>query len=147
MPSSGPPELQERTKPVVETTPAEDTLLRYRKADLEADSEAGNDHGDESKEQSLHPPSTMVEDEDKGDCATPQLRITFDEATDQHPKNDGTLYIPGPRDRDRGHPLIELNKKNSVSQDGTRRRWTILLSEILPCHYRQWPWTIHSPQQ
>lgn len=48
----------------------------------------------------------------------PPRTITFDTATNVHPKNDDTLYIPGPRDRDRGQPLIELSKKLSVSHDG-----------------------------
>ena len=44
-------------------------------------------------------------------------RIKFDANVDAHPKNDVTLYIPGPRDRDRGDPLIELDRKYSVSRD------------------------------
>lgn len=48
----------------------------------------------------------------------PPRTITFDTATNMPPKNDDTLYIPGPRDRDRGQPLIELNKKRSITQDG-----------------------------
>ena len=47
----------------------------------------------------------------------PKTRITFDAAADSHPKNDVTLYIPGPRDRDRGDPLVELDKKYSFSHD------------------------------
>lgn len=54
-----------------------------------------------------------------------RTRITFDVAADTHPKNDATLYIPGPRDRDRGYPLIELNKGLSMSHDGT---WNLSFS-------------------
>ncbi|KAH7309580.1 cation transport protein-domain-containing protein [Stachybotrys elegans] len=45
------------------------------------------------------------------------MRITFDPAADTRPKNDSTLYIPGPRDRDRGHPLVELHKNQSYGHD------------------------------
>lgn len=61
-----------------------------------------------------------VNEEDQGVEKRPPQKphITFDPAADVHPKNDATLYIPGPRERDRGYPLIELNKKYSVSNDG-----------------------------
>ena len=69
-------------------------------------------------------------------------RITFDPATEQHPKRerDTALYIPGPRDRDRGstpevawlaqiltsigQPLFEV-RDGRRSQDGTAcpARW------------------------
>ncbi|CAH0044433.1 unnamed protein product [Clonostachys solani] len=47
----------------------------------------------------------------------PRAHISFDPSTDHRPKNDATLYIPGPRDRDRGYPLIELNNTLSRSHD------------------------------
>ncbi|KAI9155175.1 Low-affinity potassium transport protein [Paramyrothecium foliicola] len=59
------------------------------------------------------------EDEDQDDTTRlnrPRTRITFDPSTN-HPRNDTALYIPGPRDRERGHPLVELNGKFSQSQD------------------------------
>ncbi|KJZ70104.1 hypothetical protein HIM_10507 [Hirsutella minnesotensis 3608] len=36
--------------------------------------------------------------------------ITFDPSTEHHPKNDAALYIPSPRDRDQGHPILEITK-------------------------------------
>lgn len=50
----------------------------------------------------------------------PQRVITFDATAEKtnHPKMDTTLYIPGPRERDNGHPLVELNKEYTESQDG-----------------------------
>lgn len=30
--------------------------------------------------------------------------ITFDASAEHHPKDDAALYIPGPRERDRGEP-------------------------------------------
>lgn len=60
--------------------------------------------------------------------------ITFDPSTEKHPTGDETLYIPGPRERERGMhpqlltccsqpvlyinsrpglPLVELSKRNS----------------------------------
>ncbi|CAM1507526.1 Fc.00g071670.m01.CDS01 [Cosmosporella sp. VM-42] len=45
-----------------------------------------------------------------------QRRVTFDPATDSHPRKDTALYIPGPRDRDQGQPLVEL-KEGRVSRD------------------------------
>ena len=43
--------------------------------------------------------------EDSPKLERPRTRITFDPSTEQHPKNDGALYIPGPRDRERGMRL------------------------------------------
>ncbi|OAQ77176.1 trk family potassium uptake protein [Purpureocillium lilacinum] len=34
--------------------------------------------------------------------------IAFDSSTEHHPKNDAALYIPGPRDREQGHPILEV---------------------------------------
>lgn len=36
------------------------------------------------------------------DAGKPRTRITFDPSADNHPRNDATLYIPGPRERDHG---------------------------------------------
>jgi hypothetical protein len=55
----------------------------------------------------------------------PRAHISFDPSTDHRPKNDATLYIPGPRDRDRGYPLIELNNTLSRSHDGMKRVSTL----------------------
>lgn len=52
------------------------------------------------------------------DYPTPRSRITFDPAADQHPNNDATLSIPGPRERDRGAPILELSETRSFKADG-----------------------------
>lgn len=56
------------------------------------------------------------------DHPTPRSRITFDPAADQHPNsnsnNDATLSIPGPRERDRGAPILELSETRSLKIDG-----------------------------
>lgn len=57
-------------------------------------------------------------DEDAFVKHPPPRTITFDTAIKMEPKDDGALYIPGPRDRDRGHPLVELNSKLSDSHEG-----------------------------
>ncbi|GJN67148.1 hypothetical protein PLICBS_001172 [Purpureocillium lilacinum] len=43
--------------------------------------------------------------------------ITFDPSTEHHPKNDAALYIPGPRDRDQGHPIQEITKSKDIRDD------------------------------
>ncbi|CEJ94435.1 hypothetical protein VHEMI09968 [[Torrubiella] hemipterigena] len=57
--------------------------------------------------------------EARGEAAEPQRAITFDATAekDNHPKMDAALYIPGPRERDNGHPLVELDKEYAESQD------------------------------
>lgn len=52
------------------------------------------------------------------DYPTPRSRITFDPSADMHPNSDGALRIPGPRERDRGAPLLELTESRSVKADG-----------------------------
>lgn len=46
--------------------------------------------------------------------------IIFDASAekDTHPKNGTVLYIPGPRDRDQGHPFVEMNKNFADSRAG-----------------------------
>lgn len=58
--------------------------------------------------------------EARGEGAEPQRAITFDATAekDNHPKMDAALYIPGPRERDNGHPLVELDKEYAESEDG-----------------------------
>ncbi|VUC28159.1 unnamed protein product [Clonostachys rosea] len=74
-------------------------------------------------ERKSSPPSTLplAADEDNQiddkKPSQPRTHISFDPSTDHRPKNDATLYIPGPRDRDRGYPLIELNNTLSRTQD------------------------------
>ncbi|KAF4472455.1 potassium transporter TRK-1 [Fusarium albosuccineum] len=60
-----------------------------------------------------------VPEDDKGKEAggEQELRITFDPSTNHHPRHDTALYIPGPRDRDQGLPLVELNG-GRLSRDG-----------------------------
>ncbi|KAF4968774.1 hypothetical protein FSARC_3903 [Fusarium sarcochroum] len=49
-----------------------------------------------------------------------ETRITFDPSADHHPRHgqqDATLYIPGPRARDQGLPLVEVNSGRRFSRD------------------------------
>ncbi|OAQ60915.1 cation transport protein domain-containing protein [Pochonia chlamydosporia 170] len=39
--------------------------------------------------------------------------ITFDPPVGKNEQGDGTLYIPGPRERERGLPLVEISKQSS----------------------------------
>ncbi|KAH7110202.1 hypothetical protein B0J13DRAFT_292561 [Dactylonectria estremocensis] len=55
-------------------------------------------------------------DDEKATESEPQPRITFDPAAGHHPHRETTLYIPGPRDRDQGQPIVEL-KDPRVSHD------------------------------
>lgn len=72
--------------------------------------------GNTAPENPKRPEVEQVQEPEKSPL--PQTtRIKFDANVDAHPKNDVTLYIPGPRDRDRGDPLIELDRKYSVSRD------------------------------
>lgn len=66
---------------------------------------------------------TAYDDEDQAAAATQTSRgdapptathertrtIAFDPAADNHPKNNETLYIPGPRDRDHGVLLLSYH--------------------------------------
>lgn len=54
------------------------------------------------------------------DYPTPRSRITFDPSADMRPNSDGALRIPGPRERDRGAPLLELTETRSVKAEGRR---------------------------
>lgn len=76
------------------------------KAQVQKDSEAKEDDAD-------------PRDNQESDRLTrPRTRITFDPSADQHPRNDETLYIPGPRERDRGDPLVELSRRTSPRKEG-----------------------------
>ncbi|KAH7114074.1 potassium transporter [Dactylonectria macrodidyma] len=55
-------------------------------------------------------------DDEKATESEPQPRITFDPAAGHHPRRETTLYIPSPRDRDQGQPIVEL-KDPRVSRD------------------------------
>lgn len=67
----------------------------------------------------------LPHDNDDGD-KNKELKkgITFDETAekDNHPKMDSALYIPGPRERDSGHPLVELKKEFGDSHDGKQHK-------------------------
>jgi hypothetical protein len=71
------------------------------------------DHREETKdEKKISPDRSEQEDVSRKEEAVSsgetipqpqqQMRITFDPSTSLHPKNDSALYIPGPRDRERG---------------------------------------------
>ncbi|PHH79949.1 hypothetical protein CDD82_2052 [Ophiocordyceps australis] len=49
--------------------------------------------------------------------------IAFDDSANRHPKKDATLFIPSPQDRERGHPLVEVNSNNKhdTGDDGSAR--------------------------
>ncbi|QLI66422.1 Potassium transport protein 1 [Metarhizium brunneum] len=49
--------------------------------------------------------------------------ISFDSSADKlrHPRSDSVLYVPGPRDRDLGHPLVELTGPRLKSKEELTR--------------------------
>ncbi|KAH6880063.1 cation transport protein-domain-containing protein [Thelonectria olida] len=67
-------------------------------------------------EHALERQASEVDDDEKREDLALEPRITFDPSTDHHPRRDGALYIPGPRDRDRGQPLVEL-RDGRISRD------------------------------
>ncbi|PHH59448.1 hypothetical protein CDD81_3178 [Ophiocordyceps australis] len=64
-------------------------------------------HGGETTDESILTPSP-----DAHDVADHSRTIAFDDSANRHPKKDATLFIPSPQDRERGHPLIEVNSNN-----------------------------------
>lgn len=64
--------------------------------------------------------------------ASAATHIRFDPSAYRHSKDDETLYIPGPRDRDQGHALVEMSKKPpALESDGNtvhplQRPWSLL---------------------
>ncbi|KAF7543466.1 hypothetical protein G7Z17_g10708 [Cylindrodendrum hubeiense] len=81
----------------------------------ESNDQTGNRKGPVPKD------SPEKKNRDLGDekSEEPEPRITFDPSTNLHPRRDAALYIPGPRDRDRGQPLVEL-RDGRVSRDDLR---------------------------
>lgn len=49
---------------------------------------------------------------------TPRTHITFDPFIAHRAKNDATLYIPGPRERERGDPIRELDQDDPLKLGG-----------------------------
>lgn len=67
----------------------------------------------------IHPrAASFAQTVSREDFPTPRSRITFDPAADRHPNNDATLSIPGPRERDRGAPIVELSDTRSLKTEG-----------------------------
>ena len=110
---------------------AYNTAPRFIGADLDRDRDveagdkntavsSGVDLPKDGEEQPAIPEWTPAAKPEKEENDAPQQRITFDATAekDSHPKNDTALYIPGPRDREKGHPLVEVDKDYSESQDG-----------------------------
>lgn len=66
----------------------------------------------------------VAEEQDDDENKEMKTAITFDETAEKinHPKMDSALYIPGPRERDSGHPLVELKKEFRDSQDGKQHQ-------------------------
>ncbi|KAH6970899.1 cation transport protein-domain-containing protein [Ilyonectria sp. MPI-CAGE-AT-0026] len=62
---------------------------------------------------------TSLPGDEKNEAFEPEPRITFDPSTNIHPRRDAALYIPGPRDRDQGQPIVELTD-GRVSRDDLR---------------------------
>ncbi|KAK9444508.1 trk family potassium uptake protein [Metarhizium brunneum] len=59
-----------------------------------------------------------ADDHSETEATTAKPRtITFDASAERHPKNDTVLYIPSPRDREQGHPIIELSKTRDTRDD------------------------------
>ena len=98
-----PTRSQEGIRPSVEksidTEPAEKNEAQTRPLDGEGEDTIQRGHKDPEQ----HLPRAVT-------------RITFDPSADQRPRNDTALYIPGPRERDRGDPLVELS--GNASKEG-----------------------------
>ncbi|KAJ4854607.1 cation transport protein domain-containing protein [Trichoderma breve] len=101
-----------RVAPRLLNVPRQRSLPGFKDADAEANyhdntvDEGGRQYG-EADDNNV--PAAVV---------SQKLRtITFDPSADTHPKNNETLYIPGPRDRDRGYPIVELDKSKRDSRD------------------------------
>ncbi|KAM5354483.1 hypothetical protein ACJ41O_001130 [Fusarium nematophilum] len=58
-------------------------------------------------------------EETDGEKTGQEVRIKFDPSTNLHPRRDTALYVPGPRARDQGEPLVELHG-GRISRDGAR---------------------------
>ncbi|KAI8666020.1 Potassium transport protein [Fusarium keratoplasticum] len=120
-PQSSPEASGGPTPPSPARTVIEDTLPRIE--------ERSRTEPPPSKAPRLAPPRAAVDDEklpedddeeegeDSKRANQLEPRITFDPSTDHHPRHEATLYIPGPRDRDRGKPLVELNGTNGDGRD------------------------------
>lgn len=105
-PQSSPEASGGPTPPSPARTVIEDTLPRIE--------ERSRTEPPPSKAPRLAPPRAAVDDEklpedddeeegeDSKRANQLEPRITFDPSTDHHPRHEATLYIPGPRDRDRG---------------------------------------------
>lgn len=57
---------------------------------------------DDEKAPEQQVPRESQDDEEDPKELQLSRRITFDQALDHHPRRDTALYIPGPRDRERG---------------------------------------------
>ncbi|KEY72927.1 hypothetical protein S7711_06755 [Stachybotrys chartarum IBT 7711] len=86
-----------------------DAEPKLSKEDMAVDSDRDDVPGPDCRVGDASPTDT-----ERGDRPS---HITFDFPSDVPRKTDSALYIPGPRDRDRGHPLVELNKNMSRSRD------------------------------
>ncbi|KAH7127557.1 cation transport protein-domain-containing protein [Dactylonectria macrodidyma] len=114
-------DLEVGTKSAPTTTPLEDqpTLVTA----------TGNDgckasEGDQTKPQNVASSAQSLEEQlsvvsDEKNQPELEPRITFDPSTNLHPRRDAALYIPGPRDRDQGQPLVEL-RDGRVSREDLR---------------------------
>ncbi|KAL3957288.1 hypothetical protein ACCO45_007866 [Purpureocillium lilacinum] len=74
-------------------------------ADVEAAAEESHGADDSGNKDAKSSQGDNLGDE----AGTERTRtIAFDSSTEHHPKNDAALYIPGPRDREQGHPILEV---------------------------------------
>ncbi|EFQ96947.1 high-affinity potassium transporter [Nannizzia gypsea CBS 118893] len=101
----------------------------------DVDAEAGHIPGTVDNDAETKSPGEQKAEEkkDEDDAATAEFlksrTINFEPSADNHPKNDETLYIPGPRDRDRGitnavyQSPFEISVAESSAAGGLRRRF------------------------
>ncbi|KAH7243116.1 hypothetical protein NW759_008367 [Fusarium solani] len=72
--------------------------------------------GNDARATSENPGQAPVINPDSARPIARTTTISFDPSTEKH-KDDTTLYIPSPRDRERGHPIVEETRKARVDVD------------------------------
>ncbi|KAJ3472666.1 hypothetical protein NLG97_g10804 [Lecanicillium saksenae] len=75
-------------------------------------------------------PATQAEKPAADEKTGPHIAFDASAVKEKHPKNDATLYIPRPRDRDQGHPLVELDNDYANNKDGKLRATVYLFRNL-----------------
>ncbi|KAK2472071.1 hypothetical protein H9L39_15951 [Fusarium oxysporum f. sp. albedinis] len=116
LPTETPEQRPVPTRTMTDNAPvAVDQLPRI---EARSHTEPAPEHGHLSQSE-MSETEPAIEEENVLEKVDSGARITFDPSTNLHPKRDTALYIPGPRDRDKGKPLVELNG-GRISRDGGR---------------------------